>query len=228
MSSNFINLAGSMAGMDMHLYFTVAPPAVPVPVPDFYEVFSLHISFNRLWRVVLKVTTDSLPVTQSSWAMLVVPHIPVPLGPPHPAAEPAEIAVLWGTSNSSPQLSVHSVTAGGSPLLTEILWAIGGNLNCGMFVLPCNIDLNPNSVKTSPTLGDYAQALVGCVLSGIYGAVMGAVMPQTAPSIALFVMQNVADIADSRDSWVAWVLDPVTKGIGELGKVVQKAVDGSK
>jgi hypothetical protein len=175
MSANFLDVSGAGMGFDNHLYFTAAGP-VPVPVPKtVHWVGSKHAWASKSWRIAPTVTTGGHRVLQSSWAMLVVLHIPLPTKPPHPAAEGITLAAIILASSSSPQLSAHSVTGGGQPLCTAIQGLFGLNLDCGDMPFPgLMADINANTVKTSPTLGDYLSALLSAACSiGYAWAVAG-------------------------------------------------------
>ncbi len=215
MSSNFLDVSGLFAGVDLHLYYTGSPPAPPVPVPNLHAVFAIHLGIqHRFWRVVTNVTTGHCPVLQSSWAMHLVPHIPIPL-PPYPAVEGVNLACVWITSSSAPQLSAHSVTAKGSALLVEIIGPIGANCDCGLLPIPTNIDLNFNSVKTTPSPGDYAAAAVGFVLNGLLNTGISFIK-QNPIGVGIAVFQYVGD---------ALGIDPIAWLISKLQTVVQEAVD---
>jgi hypothetical protein len=228
MSSNFLDISGVMAGVDVHIYYLAGGP-VPVPVPDGYVCFSAHASFSRWWRIAWHVTTGHCPVLQSNWQMcFCVPHIPIPIGPPHPAAEPIEIAVCWFTGGSAPQLSVHSVTGGGAPLLTAIVWAFGYNANCGiqgMAWIPTNVDFNMNSVKTTPTLGDYLAGAASMAMNSVYNAATSFI-PVPWVSVVTMLAQTAADVADRLNIPVLpWLLDPYTQIINKISSLLQQAAD---
>jgi hypothetical protein len=121
---------------------------------------------------------------------------------------------------------VHSVTGAGTPLLTAILMALGTNCNCGLQgMMQTNVDINLNSVTTTPTLGDYAAAAVGMFLNGIYNFATSFAPPGAA--LPIVAIQNVADILGRLNVPVApWILDPYTQLIGKAQEAVQKYVDG--
>jgi hypothetical protein len=189
----------------------------------------------RLWRVVWSVSTGSRNVLQSGFAVLVVPHIPVPI-PPNPVAEGANLAVIIATATSTPVMSVHSVTGKGQALLTALLGPVGANGDCGIQVVPSAVDLNFNSVKTSPTLGDYKAAAIGALLNGVYSAVTSFIyyrkldgtyeVVSDAASLAIVVAQNLADLLAVTVSESFLLVDYVAWLIGKVTGIVQTSVDG--
>ncbi len=221
MSSNFLDASGIMAGADIHFWITIAPPAIPVPVPAPHIVADSFYGIQRYWRVVWSVTSDACPMLQSNWCLLVVPHIPIPEGPPHPT-EVANIATVILTSSSSPQLTVHSVTGEGSALYCCVVFAINWNLNCGIPSWLTGWVLNFNSVKTSPTLGDYLSAAVGTVLNAIY-TTGTSVIPMNPVSIGVTVVQNILDGLNRAGYGPG---DPIEWLIGKAQTWVQQKVDG--
>ena len=217
MSANFLDVSGAFAGADLHLYWPGPPPAPPVL--NLHAVASLHIFiWNRPWRWVTTVTTGHCAVLQSGWAMILVPHIPIPI-PPNPVAEGANLACVILTSSSSPQISAHSVTGKGTALCTALLGPMGLHTDCGVQFLPTGIDVNLNSVKTSPTLGDYAAAVVGMVLNGMYNQLTG-VIQQNPICYLVAALQNLSDLTG------LGILDPVTWVINQITGVVQSGIDG--
>ena len=144
--------------------------------------------------------------------MILVPHGPLPGAPPHPAAEPINLAAIILTSTAAPQLNVHSVSAEGGALCTAILGCWGLNLDCGDApVFGASHDLNLNSVKTSPSLGDYVAALLSAALNMLYAwgpgkiistyitteAKLAQVVLQAIPAVALSIEQTVLDAINS-------------------------------
>jgi hypothetical protein len=105
-------------------------------------------------------------VLQTEWQMKFVPHVPVPIPPPHPVEIPWLAFVIF-TSSSQPELSAHKVTGKGKPLLVEDFEAVGANLDC----TGLGADINFNSVKTQPTLGDYLGSLAKFAFHYLLGKV---------------------------------------------------------
>jgi hypothetical protein len=213
LSSNFLDISGHFAGVDLHVYYTPAG----VPVPNVHVVEQLHL-LGRPWRIVLSVTTGHCPVLQSNWAMLVVPHVPIPI-PPHPVAEGVNLATIILTASSAPQLSAHSVTGKGEALLTAIVSAFGANSDCGIQIAPTNVDVNLNSVKTTPSMGDYYAAATGMLLNGLYNAATGVLNIPNPGSIGIAISQNLFDITGIP------ILDPYTWVINKITSLVQTVVD---
>ena len=106
--------------------------------------------------------------------MLLVPHVFVPAGPPHPI-EGVNLAAIVLTSSAAPVMSVHSVTGEGTALCTALLGCVGLNLDCGDIPSESG-DINANSVMTSPTLGDYVAAVIATVLNALYAWKTGGII----------------------------------------------------
>lgn len=216
MSANFLDISGLFVGADLHLYFPGPAPAPPVP--NLHVVGSLHIlPQNRPWRMVGSVTSGHCWMLQSNWAMLIIPHVPIPI-PPFPVAEGPNLACVIITASSAPQLSAHSVTGKGEALLTALVGPMGLNTDCGIQFLPTGVDVNLNSVKTSPSLGDYYAASVSMALNGFYN--QGAsLIPKNSWCYALAFAQNLADLTGVS------VFDPIAWVIGKVTSAVQSRVD---
>jgi hypothetical protein len=210
MSANFLDISGFFGGVDVHLFY---PPVGP-PVPNAHGVAQLHL-IGRPWRVVPNVSTGHCPVLQNNWSMLMVPHYPLPL-PQNPALEMAALALILVTSSSAPQMSAHSVTAGGEALLTAIFMAVGANSDCGIVPVPTNVDFNFNTVKTSPSAGDYASGVAGFLLNGLYNAATAFPNLGNPASIGIAIAQNFLDYA---------VVDPIAWLISKITGLVQTTVD---
>jgi hypothetical protein len=229
-SVNFLDTSGFFAGMDMHpFYFIPPPPPLPPapPVPNLYAVGGLHgLPTCRFWRVVGSVTTGAFSVLQSGFAVLLVPHISVPPPVPHPILQPANLAVIIITSSSAPAMSVSSVTAKGQALLTASAGSVGANTDCGMLIAPSAVDLNFNSVKTTPTLGDYVAASVSAALNGVYGYVTGGIKGVSNPASMLIAL--ALNMVDMLGTWVSpwfYCIDFINWLIGQFASLVQSTVD---
>jgi hypothetical protein len=215
MSSNFLDTSGLMTGGDVHTGF-----GAPMP----YGVGSTHFLVSRFWRIAGSVKTDNWKVLQSNWAMLTVLHIPPVLVTP-------ELPVIVITSSSAPQLSAHSVTAQGQAMLTAIVGAFGLNLDCGTVPTPTGIDLNINSVVTTPSPGDYAAAIVSASLSALYGTMTSAFTGGLGgfgdgASIMITIFQTLADMLNVPSSELSFLLDPPQWFINQVSSWVQSLVDG--
>ena len=81
-------------------------------------------------------------------------------------------------SGSKAHMSVHSVTGEKEALDTCLAWHIGLNVNCDdvPFDLWNALVLNPNSVKTTPTLGDFLGALAAYAVDIAMGALVGSIL----------------------------------------------------
>jgi hypothetical protein len=231
MSVNFLDTSGLFVGLDVHMYMLPAPPPLPpiTPGPTVlmpHAVGSGHGPNCRIWRVVRSVTTDGCNVLQSGFAMLFVPHVPVMAPPPHPVGELPLLAMTILTSTSQPVMSVHSVTNSGQALATALLGLAGLNSDCGYQPQPTGIDFNFNSVKTSPTLGDYCGATVGVYLNRM-NVLFGAL---TLPDLWTFVMFDLSLLSDITtqlfDVPVPDPADALGWVIGKISSMVQTLVDG--
>ena len=230
MSANFLDVSGGGMGLDNHLYFTAVGP-VPVPVPmTVHWVGSKHSWLSKSWRIAPTVTTGGNRVLQSSWAMLVVLHIPLATKPPHPAAEGINLAAIILASSSSPQLSVHSVTGGGQALCTAIYGLFGLNLDCGDMPFPgLMADLNANTVKTTPTPGDYLSALVGAAFAIGYAwtgaAIVGDKFPLARLGIVTIASLLEQALASLGLAVVQTLLDYLSVGVHPVMDIVNFVIN---
>jgi hypothetical protein len=229
MSANFLDKGGWMVGsVDLHMFLTPGPANVPVPAFAVYFVVCPHRAASRSWRIAHSVTTEGKATLQNNWSMLIVPHIALGVLPPHAAAQPpnAMLVTLGGTA--APTMSVHSVTGEKQALLTALAGFFGFNLDCGLPSLPSGLDFNPNSVKTSPTLGDYIGSFVGMVLNAWYTDVIGALtLPLKTPwwaSLVIGAIQNLLDFLDAKNVWI--LCDPVVYVINWITGKIQGWIDG--
>jgi len=150
----------------MHLYLALGvPPIIPVPsvVPHYVE--QIH-PIGPASKKVPSVTTSAAEVLQKGFKMMLVPHIPLTCLPPHPT-EWVNLARIWIMGTSEPKLSASTVHGQGAPLLVEDFEAVGVNLDCSDTWLGFGADINPNTVKTTPTLGDYAFAIIWTALGSL-------------------------------------------------------------
>jgi hypothetical protein len=173
MSANFLDKSGTFVGRDVHICFLAGGP-VPIPKPGTsHVVASAHMGPSKRWHIAHSVTTDDWAVLQSGWCMLLVPHVPL-AAPLHPAAEGAMVALIIAASSSTPVFAVSSVSAEGTSLLTAMVSCAGINLDCtDLGTIGAAGDVNLNTVKTSPTLGDYVGSIVGALLSMLYSWLPG-------------------------------------------------------
>ncbi len=174
MSSNFLNTSGHFAGIDNHLYLMLGvPPAVPIPMPCVTHVVGQLHEVGNPFQKAETVTTQGLSSLQNGWAMMLVPHVPIPPGPPH-ITELIYIAAIILASQSAPKLAASTVHGEGQPLLVEALSAYGLNCDCSDNWVGFGADVNFNTVKTTPTLKDYAMAIAGAAFNSVKNQVMGA------------------------------------------------------
>jgi hypothetical protein len=225
MSANFLDKSGWMVGADPHVYFTPGPAGVPLPGISIYVVACLHAWPSRDWRIAHSVTTDNWSTLQSNWSMLLVVHVPIYNLPPHPGAEPPYIVAVIGASSSAPTMSAHSVTGEGQALLTALVGFFGFNLNCGLPSLPSGLDFNPNSVKTTPTLGDYVSSFFGMVYNSMYANVVGVVgwKWNWTQALDFAILQNLLDFFDAKN--ISIICDPIVWMISKITGKIQSLVD---
>jgi hypothetical protein len=175
--------------------------------------------------------------------MILVPHGPLTGAPPHPAAEIVNIAAILLSSSAAPQLSAHSVTGEGTALCTALLGCYGLNLDCGDApVFGASHDLNLNSVKTSPTLGDYLAAVFSAVMSMCYswataymiadkikvaGQAFAEIVAQSLASLDLSIVQTLLDFLNAVLGDVSsWIGDPIAVVVGKIAGIIQGKADG--
>lgn len=172
MSSNFYNEAGHMAGIDIHTSYIAAVPA-PVVTGHIVAVPFTH-QLNDIEALVGSVTSQGQRMFQEGAAFALVPHIPIPLGPPCPARELIEYASIIAFSSSKAVLAVRSVTGRGKPLAVCVSGDTGTNENCNVPVdLPTDCTTNPNTVMTTPTGADFARAAAHIVIDAAVSALLG-------------------------------------------------------
>jgi hypothetical protein len=238
MSANFLDKSGLCFGADNHMYFAAGP--LPVPTPrTIHAVFYAHCLGSKRWRIAHTVTSDGWKMLQSNWAMLVIPHIPRFLPPPHPAAEGVNLTAIVLAGTSTPLMSVHSVTGCGQALCTSIASCVGFNIDCGDQPFPGGmLDFNLNTVETSPTIGDYLAALFSALCAVGYAwagsAIIGdkvkhadkltEIIAQALASLSLAVVQTLLDILSVT---VSPILDPVNFVINWLSSQIQGSADAS-
>lgn len=226
MSVAFYDTRGGMLGCDLHEY--VAYPAEPIPSHP-HIVGAFFDGPGTDWKRTASVRSEGHPMIQRGHDWLPIAHMPIPLPPPSPLEIPVAAWILV-TSSSKARMAVHSVTGQGTPLATCLGRALGLNVNCGRpFAMPTGFVVNPNSVQTTPTLGDYLGALAGYVLDAALGVVMGRLFGKVGDKLLQFALR-----------WLFRHRSKVLKDLGvDLPKVlsdpasilqdiVQKFVDGRK
>ena len=174
MSVNFYDNSGVMNGTDPHQFYAVGPGGVPAPSSQPYGVAAPMFWPTATWyKRTGTVLSDGWQMIQGGFDLYIVPHVPPPI-PPHPVAQPVEYVMIMATSSSKARMMVHGVTGEGKPLATCLLGPLGANTNCAKpLAVPFNVVLNLNSVKTSPTMGDYIGAAAGYAVDAVLGAFVG-------------------------------------------------------
>jgi hypothetical protein len=238
MSANFLDKSGLCAGADRHMYFSQGPLNVPLPNPKkAHGVVYAHFLGSKRWRIAHTVTTNGWAVLQSNWAMIVIPHVPSFSPAMHTIAEPVNLAAIVLTSSSTPVMSAHSVTGEKQALCTSAWSCLGINIDCGDPPFPgAMVDVNTNSVETSPTLGDYLGALFSAFCAVGYAwagaAIIGdkfkalgkleEIIVQALASLGLAVVQTLLDVLSVT---VHAVADPVNFVINTIAQMIQDGVD---
>jgi len=229
MSVNFHDTSGVMAGVDIHKYVMIPPPiGLPIPVHPTISAVPFIWPLCKLYYRSFKVKSDGWQMIQSGYdngPLLVHQKIFVP--PPHPVIETALFGLQYLFSTSKPQMSVHSVTTSGNALATTVIACVGININCSEPIgIPAHT-LNFGTVKTSPSLGDYAAAVAGYFCDQVVGLLVGQLVPaDLAQGIINSVIRFVPDIKLLLPKSVAPFVSPLLDPVGTVQSKVQQAVDG--
>jgi len=229
MSACFYNAEGGMVGVDPHLYVTTGE--VPVAAA---HVTAKHFDSepSTYWKRLQDVRSDGAAMIQRGFDQYLVPHVPIPTAPPG-AGELAAYALIIATSSTKAHMSVASVTAHGSPLATCLYGAAGLNANCAMVIaLPTGVVWNPNSVETSPTIGDYIGAyynyLFSAILSTLVGKHIDALGKLVAGPLGKVVEVALKHLLRRRKDLIGLIPTetPFKDPADVLSDVIRKVVDG--
>lgn len=214
MSVNFYDGSGLCVGFDLHTF-----PYVTT-VPSF--AYWLPCTF---YKHTGTVTSDGWKMIQDGCDWYLVPHVPIP--PNNPPAL-IKLVEIMPSSSSKAFMSVHSVTGEGTPLATALWGPAGLNAHCwdpGL-ALPTGAVLQLNSVKTSPSLGDYLGAAAGLVADNIIGfALEKGLMGVVGAAAIKHLVRRLPDIAEAlgiEGDVVSWVVNTP----GQVKSLVQQLVDG--
>lgn len=176
MSANFYTTGGWMLGFDLHNYWTVGPLGAPVPTKAVHFVVA-HYEYVRAKDPTTKVacvTADTHKMVQGECELTLIPHIPIPPGAPHLAAEVLELGLIVGFSGSAPLVRRQSVTAKGKPLAVCTERWFGTNINCSDPVnLPSGDCLHFGTVMTQPSAADAVAAITDWIIDSIFGTIVG-------------------------------------------------------
>lgn len=177
MSTCFYDNSGIMNGVDSHTYLTIGPEGIPLPV-----IMTPHGAHTAFMGPAHDASKRTATVLAEGWKMIkigfsnkLVVHVPWTFLPPHPA-EAIEIATIIALSSSTALLGVASVTGEGGALATCAGDCVGINANCGPGF---GLVVNPSSVITSPTAGDFADAAAEWAFNIILGEVAGKLLPKS-------------------------------------------------
>jgi len=165
MSVCFYDNRGLMSGVDIQTFMVVGPGLAAVsgiPIDWGYVVAAPNFwPPAYFWKRCGTVTSDGWKMIQSGFALRLVPHVPVP-GPPPAPTQAVNLAGIIIASKSSPTMTAHSVTGEGQKLAVCVAGSFGINKNCSKAIV--GLVSNPNSVVTTPSVGDYVAAVVGVAL----------------------------------------------------------------
>jgi hypothetical protein len=187
MSVNFYNNRAWMVGVDLHDYY-VPGPGPGIPVPWGYVVFApMWWPPATFWKRTGTVTADGWKMIQGGFQLRLVPHIPALPPPPHPLSQAINLALIILLSKSTATMTVHSVTGEGKALATCVYGAFGLNANCGKQLVGPVID--PSTVRTSPSLGDYASAVAAFAL----GKVINVPIPIVGGLLKKFIIKPIRE-----------------------------------
>ncbi len=223
MSVTFYNERGSMFGVDLH----TPEETGKVPTPLKVEIRFDHPAFLPQSKKVGNVTMDGAPAFQGGIDFYLIPHWLFPAG---------VVGTATANSGSKGYMQVHAVTLGGEPAATCQLLCMGRNVNCSDPVDHplTNVVMNPNSVVTSPTLGDYAGSWVGMVLDSLISAAVGAIAGEAAPRYEMplkHTWRRAADMAKEATKNMSQTTQDAVNEVfdkpGKVSKSVQEQVDSA-
>ena len=177
MSRNFLDNSAWMVGVDLHTYLALVPPSpAPVPVPFHPTAVACRFAHFSNGERCSTVTADGQRMIKSTFDLDGVPHLSVPVPPPH-LAELANLLFIVATSGSAPSLYTPTVTGEGTPLSAcSLAESIAMNINCGQMI---NVVICVSTVKTEPSAADYAKAATRIGWSMVKDAGFGA-LPNTS------------------------------------------------
>lgn len=176
MSVNFLNNSAIMFGGDLHEFYQTLPgPPYQMYYPLFLYLVGAPFAFwpATFWNRTSKVTADAEKMIDVDFSLLLVPHMWVPPLLPGFLQFPKHAEII-ATSGSEVSLGIGSVTGEGDPLAACFAACIARNLNCwtsgdhpsGHVICIC-------SVKTKPSLLDYALGILKWIAVGFLGELAG-------------------------------------------------------
>lgn len=232
MSANFYDNSALMGGVDLHAYIAIGPPpafSTPIPIYPYFVGAPLAWPTATSWKRTATVRSEGWKMLQRGFELYLVPHVPIP-GPPPGAGQIPNMARIILFSSSKARMAVHSVTGEGTPLATCLAFFFGKNMNCSdPFALPVGNVVCFNSVKTSPTLGDYVGAAAGAFVDACLGAFFSGFMKGLGEK---FVTEAIIKMLFRRRSDLLKLLG--LEGISDVAdpaslvqKVIQQLIDGA-
>jgi hypothetical protein len=183
MTACFYDKRGGMVGIDNHLFLERGPG--PLAVIGIPRPSSVHIVWAANWwasndKYAATVTSDGNLMVQGDFQIQWVPHVPIDAAK-GALLEIGMLAAIIANSESKPFLTKFNVHGNGAPLACCLAWFVGLNLNCeGYGAL-----LNPNSVVTTPTLGDFAAAIAAFALNMAIDAILEEIIEAVVPDVPI-------------------------------------------
>jgi hypothetical protein len=227
-SVNFYDNSAIMVGFDTHL-FMAGPKPDGVPTPWIYIAAAPFLQPPATFhKRTGQVRSDGWQMIQQNFDLYLVVHVPAPGLPPAPT-QGLNWARIILMASSKAKMVVHSVSGQGAPLATCLAAGAGLNLNCAEPAsLPVGAVLCVNSVKTSPTLGDYLGAALGAMVDAALGFALKKTLKFTGitgvgDAIVKHIYRRRTDILRIiMPPIVAKAADPAT----QIQRWLQELVDG--
>lgn len=218
MSANFYDTLGVMVGVDTHGY----KPAPPVWAHIVGISFASPAALTS--KRTPRVRADGVPMLQQGYDVYLVPHVPVPLSVPAPAA-PVQLAKIIAMSGTRAPLGVRSVRAEGGKLACCVAGLAGLNMNCNDPAdAPTGLVVQLSTVQTQPTKGDLASAAVWSAVDALIGWATGEALDEggvgaLAQALVKHIVRRIpeilgdeADIPGKVAEWVQDLIDAEQKG----------------
>ena len=231
---NFCNEHGAMVGVDPHKYITIGPYNAPIPLPFIPHFVMVSFSSYPRTKAHPEVTMAGVASFEQGADMYLIFHAPLTVAPPH-AAELVNLGLKIAGSGSKLFMGVHGVTIRGGWAATCVLGPAGRTMNCAdPLELPAGNVLNPNSVTTKPTAGDYAGSWAAAWVDAGIGFGTGKILDkaldkQKRKELIEQVVKHVlrrTDKAQDIDKILEWI-DAPGKAADRVKKQVQESVDGA-
>jgi hypothetical protein len=179
MTACFYDQRGWMLGRDKHLFLKRGPgwfAVIGVPEPDDTHIVAAPNSWASNGRHTSNVTSGGNLMLMGEHSLECVPHVPVDLLEGAVLETPL-LAWIIANSESEPFLKKANVHGNGAPLACCLFAVLGLNLNCeGLGAV-----INPNSVVTTPTIGDFASAVFSWAANAAVDWAIGKFVEKVTP-----------------------------------------------